>query len=91
MPARSAIVTGHVQGVGFRAFVQHRARLLGIRGEVWNRRDGAVELEFEHESEEVLDELVRTLWSGPGQVQNVEVRELSKSLNALGFFVSPTL
>lgn len=88
MPARTAIVTGHVQGVGFRAFVQHRAQILGIRGEVWNRLDGSVELEFEHEDAEVLDELVRLLWNGPGHVRDVSVRSLSKSLNAQGFTVS---
>ena len=88
MAARSAIVTGHVQGVGFRAFVQHRARNLGIRGEVWNRSDGSVELEFEHEDAGVLDELERLLWNGPGHVQGVFVQSLSKALEAQGFTVS---
>jgi len=90
MPARSAIVTGHVQGVGFRAFTQHRARVLGICGEVWNRSDGSVELEFEHEDVAVLDEFERLLWSGPGHVQGVSVRSLSKELSAQGFSVSNT-
>ena len=90
MPARSAIVTGTVQGVGFRAFVQHRARNLGIRGEVWNRSDGSVELEFEHEDEAVLDELERHLWSGPGHVQGVFVRNLPEDLKAQEFNVSAT-
>jgi len=90
MPARSAIVTGDVQGVGFRAFVQSRARFLGLRGEVWNRSDGSVELEFEHEEVIVLDEIERLLWSGPGHVRDVSIRGLDRSLNAHGFTISPT-
>ena len=90
MPARTAIITGNVQGVGFRAFVQSRARYLGIRGEVWNRSDGSVELEFEHEDEAALDELVRLIRSGPGHVQGVSVQNLSKELSAPGFSVSAT-
>ena len=90
MPARSAVVTGHVQGIGFRAFVQYRANLLGIKGSVWNRNDGAVELEFEHEDSAMLDEFVRILWQGPGHVRAVEVQGLSNSLDAIGFQVSAT-
>ena len=41
------VVFGQVQGVGFRAFVLREARGLGLRGVVWNRTDGAVELEAE--------------------------------------------
>ena len=38
------IVSGRVQGVGFRAFVWRRARDLGLGGEVANRPDGCVEV-----------------------------------------------
>jgi acylphosphatase len=37
------IVTGRVQGVGFRASAQRKAAALGLRGWVCNRADGAVE------------------------------------------------
>lgn len=37
------IVTGRVQGVGFRAAAQGKALFLGLRGWVGNRADGAVE------------------------------------------------
>jgi len=37
------VVTGRVQGVGYRAFVQRAAESMGLAGEVWNRYDGAVE------------------------------------------------
>jgi acylphosphatase len=44
--ARRAVhvtVTGKVQGVGYRDFVQRQARALGLAGWVRNRRDGSVE------------------------------------------------
>jgi acylphosphatase len=41
------IVTGEVQGVGFRWHVQRAARALGLCGEVRNRTDGAVTIEAE--------------------------------------------
>jgi acylphosphatase len=37
------IVSGRVQGVGFRAFAAARARELGLRGHVRNVEDGTVE------------------------------------------------
>jgi acylphosphatase len=39
------IVTGHVQGVGFRAFTVDEARDYGLTGWIRNRADGSVELE----------------------------------------------
>jgi acylphosphatase len=38
------VVTGVVQGVGFRWFVRERARVLNLEGWVRNRAGGAVEL-----------------------------------------------
>ena len=43
---RHIVVRGRVQGVGFRAFVEDRAVVLGVEGWVRNRRDGAVEAVF---------------------------------------------
>ncbi|HEX2328240.1 MAG TPA: acylphosphatase [Candidatus Angelobacter sp.] len=44
MIARSYIVRGRVQGVGFRWFVDHEARQLGLAGWVRNNIDGSVEV-----------------------------------------------
>ena len=43
---RHIIVRGRVQGVGFRAFVEHEALKRGMSGWVRNRRDGTVEAVF---------------------------------------------
>jgi acylphosphatase len=43
---RHIIVHGRVQGVGFRAFVEHEALKRGIEGWVRHRRDGSVEAVF---------------------------------------------
>jgi acylphosphatase len=39
-------ITGRVQGVGFRAFVEREAARRGLHGWVRNRRDGSVEAVF---------------------------------------------
>jgi acylphosphatase len=41
------VVSGRVQGVGFRYFALHRARDRGVSGWVKNRYDGKVEVEAE--------------------------------------------
>lgn len=50
------IVSGRVQGVWFRGWVQEQAHELGLTGWVRNRRDGTVELEAQGD-EERLGEL----------------------------------
>jgi acylphosphatase len=42
-PSYRFVVSGRVQGVGFRAAVQRKALFLGLSGWVRNRDDGAVE------------------------------------------------
>ena len=60
--ARRAVISGRVQGVGFRFFAERAARESGIRGWVRNLPDGNVETVAEGEEEEVaryLDRLRR--------------------------------
>lgn len=62
--ARRFVVTGRVQGVGFRWFVQELAALEGATGWVRNRTDGAVEAWIQGEAEAVL-RIERQIRRGP--------------------------
>lgn len=53
MIARKFLVSGRVQGVGFRWFVQRTADSLGLNGYVRNMRDGRVEVWAEGPAERV--------------------------------------
>lgn len=59
-----AIVEGHVQGVGFRYFVQDTALALRLKGWVRNRWDGSVEVLAEGERAN-LEKLLAALHRGP--------------------------
>jgi acylphosphatase len=59
-----AVVRGRVQGVGFRASVQHEGLRLGLAGWVRNLSDGAVELEAEGDSQD-LERLLAYVKQGP--------------------------
>ena len=62
--ARRIVVSGIVQGVGFRAATVRQARAAGVTGWVRNRRDGSVEVWVEGDQESVT-ELVDWLADGP--------------------------
>ena len=59
-----AVVEGHVQGVGFRAFVQDTALSLGLNGWVRNNWDWTVEVMAEG-SQQDLNRLLAALRRGP--------------------------
>jgi acylphosphatase len=44
LQARRFVMTGRVQGVGFRNYAEHAAAKLGVQGYVRNRQDGSVEV-----------------------------------------------
>ena len=69
------IISGDVQGVGFRAWVVRHAQELGVSGWVKNRGDGAVEVVAEGIRKD-LEELVKRCRSGPdvAWVENVDAR-----------------
>jgi acylphosphatase len=74
MPAKRYIVRGRVQGVGFRWFVDHEARQLGLSGWVRNNFDGTVEV-LAVGSDEQLQALRRKLERGPRAARVDEVQE----------------
>jgi len=69
------VVTGRVQGVGFRYTTVDQARALGVHGWVRNQPDGSVEVEAEGERAAV-EALVRFLHRGPrgAWVEDVALR-----------------
>ena len=64
MPVKRYVVTGSVQGVGYRYFTFSLATRLGIRGFVRNLADGSVEIEAEGDAAS-LGSLVSGLAEGP--------------------------
>ena len=58
------VVTGRVQGVGFRFTTVEEAQRLGVRGWVRNEADGSVEVQAEGERAAV-EAFVRFLHRGP--------------------------
>ncbi|MDB5073925.1 MAG: acylphosphatase [Chloroflexi bacterium] len=84
------VVTGRVQNVGFRAFVQLRASELGLSGWVRNLSHGR-QLEFEAEGDErAVDQLLIAVRRGPpsAHVESVMVNDkLAESQAPKGFHV----
>jgi acylphosphatase len=73
---RRAIVTGTVQGVGFRWAAREQAQRLGVAGWARNRADGSVELEVEGDPESV-ERMLAWLREGPdgSAVDGLDVSE----------------
>jgi acylphosphatase len=88
--ARRFLVSGRVQGVGFRYFVQEAALLEGISGWVRNLPDGAVEVVAEGDAEAV-ERFSHKIGRGPSmaRVENVDVTDETPSGRAGGFTVKP--
>jgi acylphosphatase len=73
---RRYLVSGRVQGVGFRWFVEREARLIGVVGWVRNCHDGAVEVLASGGAVQ-LDALFDKLKEGPraARIDDVEVED----------------
>ncbi|MCW2740024.1 MAG: Acylphosphatase [Blastococcus sp.] len=71
-----AVVSGHVQGVGYRWFVRQLATAAGLGGSATNLPDGRVEVVVEGD-ERAVRSLVAALDGpeAPGAVSSVHVRE----------------
>jgi acylphosphatase len=62
--AKRLVISGRVQGVGYRAWMMHKATELGISGWVRNRADGSVEALIAGEVAAV-EEMARLCRRGP--------------------------
>lgn len=86
--ARHYIVSGRVQGVGFRFFVQRAAQVDGLHGWVRNLDDGRVEARAEGDIE-ALVRFERQIRTGPGaaRVDHVETTLSSATGHDTGFSI----
>ena len=77
--ARHVRVTGHVQGVFYRAWAQGQARELAISGWIRNCPDGSVEAHLQGEEDDV-GRMVDRMRSGPSnaRVDDVEVEDAAE-------------
>ena len=84
---RRAVVSGDVQGVGYRVWTRGEAQRHGLAGHVRNLPDGSVEVEVEG-SEAAVTELIARLSVGPfgSRVDTVEVSPLTPAAT-LGFSI----
>ena len=85
---RQFVITGRVQGVGFRWFARDAAAREGVDGWVRNLPDGRVEAEIEGELEAV-DRVEAALGRGPGgsRVDEVRVEERAPEGRRTGFSI----
>jgi len=82
------VVTGRVQGVGFRAFTEYHATQKKLHGWVRNCRDGTVEVEAEG-PRPVLDAFLQVLEQGPtlSRVANILVDWKDSNRHTHGFTI----
>jgi acylphosphatase len=94
---RRVMIRGRVQGVGYRAWVDHQARRFGLHGWVRNRRDGSVEAVFDGAGD-IVARIIVSCRNGPPSARVDEVAEEAASADELGlrrpgeiFSVLPTI
>ena len=78
---RRYIITGRVQGVGFRWYVEKEARAIGVGGWVRNTDDGAVEVMATGNGDQ-LGRLRKALAQGPRAARVDEVQEFEAEQDA---------
>lgn len=67
MPSVRLVISGRVQGVGFRYWARGKMAELGIEGQVWNNPDGTVGVELQRKSVGSVptEKVIKLLKQGP--------------------------
>ena len=90
MNAKRLVISGRVQGVGYREWMVDKARSLGVSGWVRNRLDGSVEALVAGDVAAV-EELSRLCRRGPRMAQVVSIEEeLADPPESFGFRQVPS-
>ena len=90
MNCKRLIISGRVQGVGFRVWMVEKARELGVSGWVRNRIDGSIEALVAGDTAAV-EELLRLCRRGPRMAEVVSIEEeLADPPEHFGFRQIPT-
>ena len=79
------IVSGKVQGVGFRYSLKLKAESLDIKGYVRNQRDGSVFVAVQGEVE-AIEELVKWCYLGPPASVVNRVEKIHRTIEGLSEF-----
>ena len=74
MRARLLVITGRVQGVGYRDWMLSEANRLGVHGWVRNRPDGSVQA-LVYGANAAVEELLRACRRGPRQASVSQIEE----------------
>ena len=84
--ARRFLISGRVQGVGYRFFAERAARRENVKGWVRNLPDGRVEASAEGEAE-AIDRFEGQLRHGPSgaRVEHLEVEDVVPEGRHVGF------
>lgn len=82
------IISGDVQGVGYRSWMKREAQKLQLAGWVKNRDDGAVEAIVQGEEKRVQN-MVKRVRKGPdvAWVEHVDIAERDVDTGMIGFEV----
>lgn len=82
--SKHLIISGRVQGVGFRYFTYKNAKELRLKGWVKNLQDGTVETVFTGDAENVY-EMVEKLKEGPASARVENIENVDGSVDAESF------
>ena len=86
---RHLVISGRVQGVGFRFHMERKARALGVAGWVRNRRDGSVEATVQG-APEAVEAMIEAARRGPRSSVVTDVRVSEAGGSYTGFEMLPT-
>ncbi|MEJ6951668.1 acylphosphatase [Natronospora cellulosivora (SeqCode)] len=85
---KNIIISGRVQGVGFRAFALDKAKQFNIKGWIKNRSDGKVEAVVQGKDED-LKKLLAFLKEGPAwaRVEGINIKDEKVDTSIKEFYI----